>query len=128
MAISRQRDSGFTLIELIVVLAIIALLITVALPRYQGSVENAKVVALRGNLRTLRESIDRYHDDKAKYPVQLQDLVEARYLKVIPVDPITDSASTWRPLESTETGESGIVDVHSGAKGKTPQGTAYSDL
>jgi len=124
---ARQR-SGFTLIELIVVLAIIATLIAIALPRYQGSVENAKVVALQGNLRALRDSIDRYHDDKARYPALLQDLVDAHYLKSIPVDPLTDSAKTWVPVEETVDNEAGVVDVHSGAKGSTPQGVAYSDL
>jgi general secretion pathway protein G len=125
---SRRDSSGFTLIELIVVLAIIATLIAIALPRYQGSVENAKVVALQGNLRALRDSIDRYHDDKSRYPALLQDLVDAHYLKSIPVDPLTDSAKTWVPVEETVDNATGVVDVHSGAKGSTPQGVAYSDL
>ena len=123
-----RHDSGFTLIELIVVLAIIATLISIALPRYQGSVENAKIIALKGNLRVLRDSIDRYHDDKGRYPALLQDLVDERYLKSIPVDPLTDTARTWVTEEEAIDSVSGVVDVHSGAKGNTPQGVAYSDL
>lgn len=125
---SRATKQGFSLIELMVVMAIIAVLVTIALPRYQGSLENAKLVALKGNLKVLRESIDRYHDDKARFPESLEELVEARYLKAIPVDPITDSAQTWVAVEETAGDDSGVVGVRSGAKGGTADGIAYSDL
>lgn len=119
---------GFSLIELMVVMAIIAALVTIALPRYQGSLENARLVALKGNLRVLRDSIDRYHDDKARYPATLQDLAEEHYLKAIPVDPFTDSAQTWVAVEELSGDAAGVVDVRSGAKGSTPQGLAFSDM
>lgn len=119
---------GFSLIELMVVMAIIAALVTIALPRYQGSLENAKLVALKGNLRVLRDSIDRYHDDKARYPATLQALAEEHYLKAIPADPITESNLTWVTVEESVDDSIGVVDVRSGAKGGTTRGVAYADL
>lgn len=124
----RLRRSGFSLIELMVVMAIIAVLVSIALPRYQGSVENAKLVALKSNLRVLRGAIDRYHDDKARFPASLQALADEHYLRDVPVDPITDSAQTWVPVEETVGDDTGVVDVHSGAKGADPRGTVYAEL
>jgi len=123
-----SRTAGFSLIELIVVMAIIAVLVTIALPRYQSSLDHSKVVALQGNLRVLREAIDRYQEDRAKFPETLQQLAEQHYIREIPVDPMTDSAQTWVPVEERTGNDTGIVDVHSGAKGSTPQGVAYGDL
>ncbi|EIL98056.1 type II secretion system protein G [Rhodanobacter thiooxydans] len=124
----RLRRSGFSLIELMVVMAIIAVLVSIALPRYQGSVENAKLVALKSNLRVLRSAIDRYHDDKARFPASLQVLADEHYLRDVPVDPITDSAQTWVTVEETLGGDTGVADVHSGAKGTDPRGNVYSEL
>lgn len=124
----RSAKRGFSLIELMVVMAIIAALVAIALPRYQGSVDNAKLVALKGNLRVLRDTIDRFQEDKGRYPESLQELSDARYLKAIPVDPITESAQTWVLIEDSESDTTGVVDVRSGAKGGTPQGVIYSDL
>ncbi|ODU66875.1 MAG: type II secretion system protein G [Rhodanobacter sp. SCN 65-17] len=122
-----KRD-GFSLIELMVVMAIIAVLVSIALPRYQGSVENARLVALKSNLRVMRAAIDRYHDDKAKFPASLQAMANEHYLKDVPVDPITDSAQTWVPQEETEGDTTGVVDVHSGAKGADARGIVYAEL
>jgi general secretion pathway protein G len=123
-----RRARGFSLIELIVVMAIIAALLSVALPRYRGSVEHARVVALQGNLRALRDCIDRYHEDRARFPESLQGLVEAGYLKAVPVDPITGSAQTWVIQVETVDDAAGVVDVHRGARGSTPEGIAYAEL
>jgi general secretion pathway protein G len=123
-----RRARGFSLIELIVVMAIIAALLSVALPRYRGSVEHARVLALQGNLRSIRDCIDRYHEDRAVYPETLQGLVEAGYLKAVPVDPVTGSAQTWVVDIETVDDKAGIVDVHSGARGSTPEGVAYAEL
>lgn len=125
---SRSTHAGFSLIELMVVMAIIAALVAIALPRYQGSVDNARLTALKASLRVMRDSIDRYYEDKGRFPETLQELADARYLRDVPVDPLTDSAQTW-VLKADEEGDGGgIVDVASGAKGATPQGVVYSDL
>ena len=125
----RQPDSrGFSLIELMVVMAIIATLVVVALPRYEISVDSAKLTALKTNLRILRSSLDRHYEDKGKYPETLQALVDARYIKEIPVDPVSESASTWVSLDDPQGELEGIVDVRSGARGATPQGVVYADL
>lgn len=123
-----RRPRGFSLIELMVVMAIIAALVAIALPRYQSSLENARLVALKGNLRSLRDSIDRYHDDKDRYPESLQALVDEHYLKAMPIDPITETAQSWVTVEETINDVSGVVDVHSGARGGTARGIVYSEL
>lgn len=122
------RSHGFTLIELIVVVAIIALLLTIALPRYQTSVNRAEFVALVSNLRVLRDGIDAFHEDQGRYPRALVDLVNARYLREIPADPITGSNSTWLPVSGTGADAGGIVDVRSGAPGIAFNGVRYADL
>lgn len=123
-----RKQIGFSLIELIVVMAIIATLIAIALPRYQGSIENSRLTSLKADLRVVRECIDRYYEDKGQYPQTLQELVDARYLKEIPIDPITDSAQTWVLEFDQEGDEDGIVDIASGARGVAIDGVAYSEL
>lgn len=120
------RQRGFTLIELLVVLAIIATLLSLAVPRYTGSVDKAKESVLKENLSTLREAIDKHYGDTGTYPATLDDLVTKRYLRRIPVDPITDSATSWVVLPPADTQKGAVFDVKSGAPGKSRDGTAYS--
>lgn len=123
-----RKATGFSLIELMVVMAIIATLVAVAMPRYQGSIENSRLISLKANLSVVRECIDRYYEDKGRFPETLQELVDARYLKGIPVDPVTDSPQTWILKLDQDGVEDGIVDIASGARGATIDGVAYSEL
>jgi len=123
---------GFTLIELMVVMAIISVLLAIALPIYQKSITRAKESVLRNNLFTLRTMIDEYTIDKQKAPDSLQDLVSEGYLRQIPQDPITGSTDTWRVImEDTPVGGStsspGVFDVRSGSDKTALDGTSYSD-
>lgn len=118
---------GFTLIELLVVMTIIALLLSIAVPRYFGSVDRAGESVLRENLATLREAIDKFYADNGKYPAALDELVSKRYLRKVPVDPITDSAETWVTLPPPDAKLVGIFDVHSSAPGKARDGSSYAD-
>lgn len=118
---------GFTLIELLVVLAIIALLASIATPRYFSSVERAREAVLRETLATVREAIDKFHADTGSYPASLDELVRRRYLRRAPVDPVTESASTWVAVPAP-LGEAGVFDVRSGAPGRASDGTAFSEL
>lgn len=128
-----RRRRGFTLIELLVVLAIVATLLTVAVPSYFASLDNAKETALRKNLSVMRAAIDQYSGDKGKYPESLQELVTARYLRALPVDPITGEADQWvadfstgAPSTSETSQSSGVRDVHSAAPGNAKDGTPYA--
>ena len=121
--------NGFTLIELLVVLAIVALLLTIAVPRYFGSLDKSKEAVLKEDLFQMRDAIGKYYGDKGKYPETLEALSGEKYLRRIPVDPITDSATTWVPVApADDRGTSGVSDVKSGAQGKTADGTPYADL
>lgn len=121
----RWRKSGFTLIELLVVMAIVALLLTIALPRYFGSLDKSRDIALQENLRVLRMSLDKFHADKGRNPNTLEELVEHRYLRAVPADPITESAATWILVQSSDANVNGITDVKSGASGTSRDGRPY---
>ncbi len=118
---------GFTLVELLVVLAILALLLTLAVPKYFTSIERAKDAALRQDLSTLRESIDKFYADKGQYPETLEDLVEHQYIRQLPIDPITEKTTTWLITPPEPPLEGDIYDIHSGATGVAKDGTKYGD-
>jgi general secretion pathway protein G len=127
----RSRQCGFTLIELMVVISIVIILMSVAIPRYQASILRARETVLRDDLYTLRSVIDEFTLDKQKAPQSLQDLVDSGYLKTLPMDPFTNSRETWVPITddsimSPDQSQPGIVDVHSGSDQKSSEGSAYS--
>ncbi|MBC7995260.1 MAG: prepilin-type N-terminal cleavage/methylation domain-containing protein [Rhizobacter sp.] len=121
-----MRARGFTLMELMVVMAIIASLMTLALPRYFNSVERSREAVLRQDLSIMRDAIDKFFADRGRYPNTLDELAERRYLRRVPVDPVTESASTWVVVAPPE-GEvrEGVYDVRSGAPGQSLDGEAY---
>jgi general secretion pathway protein G len=119
--------SGFTLVELLVVMAIIATLLTLAVPRYFGSVERSKEAVLRQELATMRDTVDKYYGDTGRYPESLDDLVTKKYLRAIPRDPLTESASTWIVIAPEDPAKGTVYDVKSGAPGTANDGTAYAD-
>ena len=130
--IRNGRRAGFTLIELMIVMAIIAVLVSMAVPIYQKSIIRAKETVLRNNLFTMRTVIDEYTYDKQKAPQTLDDLVSEGYLREIPMDPMTGSNQTWKTimedaLTSVNQTEPGIYDVRSGSDANSLDGTPYSE-
>src|SRR5579872_2814330 len=128
----RRSTSGFTFVEIMVVLTIAAIMVTMAIPLYQKSIVSARENVLRNNLDTLRRCIDHYSYDKEKAPQSLQDLVSDGYLRVIPFDPMTGSNQTWIPVmeeasQSVTQAEPGIWDVKSGSDKIGLDGTRYSE-
>jgi len=127
----QKRESGFTLIELIIVMTVIGILAAIAVPGYIQSVKKAKEAVLREDLWVMRSAIDRYTSDKEKAPMGLDDLVQAGYLKQIPPDPMTSRTDTWITSQSddmtsiTET-QGGVDNVHSGAQNIATDGTSYN--
>ncbi len=127
-----KRRSGFTLIELMIVMAIVAIITSIAVPLYQKSIVRGKESVLKNNLFTLRTVIDEYTYDKQKAPQGLQDLVSEGYLRIVPLDPITGLDSTWRTIQedatsATSQNEPGIWDVRSGSDQKSLEGTPYAE-
>jgi general secretion pathway protein G len=122
---TRPLSQGFTLIELLVVLTIMATLLAIVAPRYFESVDRAKEAALKSNLRLLRESIDKYKADTNQYPDNLQKLVTDRYIQSVPIDPITDSATTWVAVPPPNAAASAVYDIKSGAKGHARDGSRF---
>ena len=112
-----KKRSGFTLVELMVVLTVIALLLSVVIPDYIGRMKTAEEAVLRENLTMMREALDRHYADAGKYPGSLQELVAKRYLRNIPPDPFTQSEGTWVPVPPSDPKKGGVYDVRSGAKG-----------
>jgi general secretion pathway protein G len=129
---ARSRPvAGFTLVELMVVMLIIAILASIAIPAYVSSIRAAKEAVLKENLHVMRDAIDSYTNDKDKAPQSLDDLVSAGYLKAIPRDPMTASNTTWVPtmddtLQNVDQTDPGLTDVHSGSDLPASDGQPYS--
>ncbi len=126
-----RAEQGFTLLELMIVMIIIGVLSAIAVPAYLQSVRKAKEAVLREDLQTMRKAIDSYTVDKQKAPQALSDLVDAGYLKTMPIDPMTHSADSWVPAQSdtlstADQTDGGIDDVHSGSQETSTDGTAYN--
>lgn len=129
---SRRGDGGWTLIELMVVIALIMILATMALVQYRNSVTSAKEATLKSQLFIMRDSIDQYYADKGKYPDSLQTLVSESYLRAMPRDPFTTSSDTWQtvpaePESGATTAAAGIFDVKSGSEGTGLDGSRHAD-
>jgi general secretion pathway protein G len=127
----RKHNTGFTLIELMIVMAIIGVLAVVAIPSFVGALKQAREAVLKEDLHVLRSAIDSYTMDKQKAPQSLDDLVQEGYLKAIPEDPMTKSKDTWvtdsgDSLHSVDQTDPGIDDVHSGSQESGSDGQAYS--
>jgi general secretion pathway protein G len=125
--VTMRKRLGFTLIELLVVMAIIATLLALAAPRYIGNVDKAREATLKENLATLRDSLDKHYADTGKYPAALDDLVTRKYLRRIPLDPITDSNRTWIIVAPADPQAGKVFDVASGAPGRARDGTSFRD-
>nr|WP_315398091.1 type II secretion system protein [uncultured Duganella sp.] len=122
-----MKTKGFTLIELLVVLGIVALMLTLAVPRYFPSIDKSKEVVLAENLRNMRTLIDQYYGDTGRYPDSLEQLVEKKYLRALPVDPVTDSDATWIIVPPEDGGKGGVYNIKSGAPGNDRSGKPYAD-
>lgn len=123
----RPRAAGFALIELLVVLAIVSTLLLLVAPRYFSKVDESKEVVLRDNLRATRDMLDQFYGDNGRYPETLEELVEKKYLRALPVDPITDSSSTWQLVPVPDGYKGTVYDIRSGAPGTGRDGRNYAD-
>ena len=133
-----SHDSGFSLLELLVVMTIIGILAAIAVPALRDSPQRAREATLKEDLFTMRSVIDQYHGDKGAYPPDLATLVSSGYIRKVPIDPMTKSADTWvtvmeeaPPADASAPSDTpttpGIVDIHSGSSGKSLDGTLYKD-
>lgn len=118
---------GFTMIELIVALAIVGVILTLAAPKYFGNVDKSKEAVLREDLYVMRDALDKFFADKQKYPDVLDDLVTEKYLKSIPIDPFTLSAKSWITVPPEEASLGGVYNIKSSAPNKARDGTWYKD-
>jgi general secretion pathway protein G len=130
--LTRRSQAGFTLVELLVVIALISILAAMAVVQHRNSVQRTQEATLKTNLFRMRDAIDQYYADKGKYPSSLDTLVSEQYIRRIPVDPFTNSADSWQtvpaePDPANPSAEPGIYDVKSGAQGTALDGTNFAD-
>lgn len=125
MSCAGRVNAGFTMIELMVVLAMVALLMTIALPRYFDGLQRTREAVLRQDLKNIREAIDHFHADRGQYPTDLAELVEKKYLRELPYDPITERNDTWIIVNPPDYSRK-MLDIQSGAPGVSSYGSPYS--
>jgi len=118
--------AGFTVIELLVVLAALALLLSIAAPRYIDHLDHARTTALKQNLFQMRDALDKFHADQGRYPKALDELVQQRYLRAVPLDPLTQRVDSWVLVAPKDGDASVITDVRSGAVGRARDGSTYA--
>jgi general secretion pathway protein G len=128
LRLPKTYSRAFTLIEMLIVMSIVALLLTLAVPRYFSSLDKSKDMVLRENLRVIRISLDKFYADKGRYPETLDELVEKKYLRNVPIDPITESYRNWILIPTADPEQRGISDVKSGAVGLNRDGKAYESM
>jgi general secretion pathway protein G len=123
-----EPGNGFTLIELLVVMALIALLLTLALPRYFQSIDVSKETILVENLRVTRDAIDKFYSDSGRYPETLEELVEKKYLRSVPYDPIVEASNRWLIVAPPDDLQGNVYDLHSAAPGNARNGKPFAEL
>jgi general secretion pathway protein G len=121
-----RENAGFTLVELLLVLFIVALLASLVAPVMTSSVQNARESALKEDLHVMRKAIDDFYADTGRYPESLDQLVEKRYIRKVPIDPMTERVNSWVEIRG-EGQNAGVIDVVSGSDGKSSDGVAYRD-
>lgn len=121
-----RPQQGFTIIELLVVMTVLAVLASLVVPRYMDKVETARETVLKQDLQGLRAAIDQFYRDQARYPESLDELVSKRYIRAIPVDPITEQASSWVTVPPKD-GGTGVFDIKSGSPHKARDGSTYAN-
>lgn len=124
---TRRHIRAFTLIELLVVMAIVALLVSLASPRYFGSLSRSRETALQQTLTIVRDSIDKFYSDNGKYPDDLATLVTRRYLRSLPMDPVTGSDATWVVIPPDDPDKGGVYNIQSGAEGSGRNGKPFRE-
>ena len=127
MVSPRRRHKAFTLIELLVVMSIVGMLLALAAPRYFSSVEKSKEAILRQTLSVTREALDKYFGDNGRYPDSLDALVAGKYLRTLPIDPLTGSSATWEIIPPEAADKGGVFDIRSGAEGQGRDHTAFKE-
>jgi general secretion pathway protein G len=121
-----RARKGFTLVELLVVMAIIAILLTIAAPRYFGSIDKSKEAVLKENLAVLRDALDKFYGDNGRYPELLDELMQKKYLRRMPQDPITESSTSWVIVAPDDPLKGKVFDVRSGSPERARDGTAFN--
>ena len=124
--VHRKGQEGFTLIELLVVLVVLAVLAALVVPRYLDRVDDARETVLKQNLVGLRVAIDQFYRDKARYPQSLDELVSQRYIRSVPLDPVTQRLDTWVLVPPSAGDNKAVFDVKSGAAGRSRDGSDYA--
>ncbi len=119
------RSNGFTLIELMVVMAVIATLLSIVAPRYFNSIDRSREAVLRQNLSIMRDAIDKFYSDTGKYPLSLNQLVEEKYIRAIPIDPMTESSQTWIEVPPSDPEIEGMYDLRSSSDRQALDGSFY---